>query len=98
MIVSSKGEITDAIEVPDDMGIFKYYKVLVYTGQEEDRVCVGEEDFKEYPTNAQVVWAVGKNGGSYAEVSEIYVPQRMSEDVFCDGCCCECDKNDGCYD
>lgn len=98
MIVSSKGEITDAIEVPDDMGIFKYYKVLVYTGQSEDRVCVGEEDFKEYPTNSQVVWAVGKHSGSYAEVSEIYVPQRMIDDDFCDGCCCECDKNDGCYD
>ena len=96
MLLSSKGEIIDAIQVPDGMALFEYFKVLVYVGQGKDRECVGEEDFKEFPTDEQILWAVLHNKGSYAEVTLIHAPHELlsfSED--CDGNCenCECEDD-----
>lgn len=50
MLLSSKGEVIDGIEVPDNMALFEYFKVFVYVGHGKDRECVGEEDFQEFPT------------------------------------------------
>ena len=83
MIVSSKGEITDAIEVPDTTEIFEFFRVLVMVGDLENKKCVGQEDFKEFPDEAQVIWAVAQHNGSYAEITKILVPQPCGE--------CECD-------
>ena len=91
MIVSSKGEITDAIEVPDTTEIFEFFRVLVMVGDLESKKCVGQEDFKEFPDEAQVIWAVAKHNGSYAEVTKILVPQNSPECGECDGDCFCCD-------
>ena len=91
MIVSSKGEITDAIEVPDETEIFEFFRVLVMVGDLEHKQCVGQEDFKDFPDDAQVIWAVAKHNGSYAEVTKILVPQGFSDCGECDGECFCCD-------
>lgn len=84
MLLSSNGQVIDAIEVPDNMALFQYYKVLVYVGHGVDRKIVGEEDFKEFPTEEQIMWAVIRNEGSYAEITLIHAPHQMPEE------CCEC--------
>lgn len=90
MLLSSKGEIIDAIQVPDGMAIFEYFKVLVYVGQGKERECVGEEDFKDFPTNEQIMWSVLKNKGSYAEVTLIHAPHELS---FTEDDCIECEDD-----
>ena len=82
MLINSHGEVKDAISVPDNMKIFEYFKVLVYIGQGNDRQCVGEEDFQEFPTDEQVMWSVLYHKGSYAEVTKILAPHTLpfSED------------------
>lgn len=91
MIVSSKGEITDAIEVPDGTELFEFFRVLVMVGDLEHKQCVGQEDFKEFPDDAQVIWAVTKHNGSYAEITKILVPQETLSCGNCDGACYCCD-------
>lgn len=84
MIISSKGEITNGIEVPDGLRIFEFYRVRVMTGEpKEDGKCIAVEDFQEFPDDAQVAWSVIKNNGSYAEITKILVPQTLpfSEDI-----------------
>lgn len=92
MLLSSKGEIIDAIQVPDGMALFEYFKVLVYVGQGKERECVGEEDFKDFPTDEQIMWSVLKNKGSYAEVTLIHAPHELPF-TECDGCC-DCCEDD----
>jgi hypothetical protein len=92
MIISSKGEITDAIEVPDGTAIFEYFRVKVMVGSVDDPECVGAEDFKEFPDDAQVMWSVLKHKGSYAEVTKIMVPEALpfSDADSCSNCQGDC--------
>lgn len=87
MLLSSNGQVIDAIEVPDNMALFQYYKVLVYVGHGVDRKIIGEEDFKEFPTEEQIMWAVLVNKGSYAEITLIHAPQEIPECSDCEDCC-----------
>ena len=76
MILNHDGIVGDGISLPDDIGLFEFFKVLVYVGQGSDREMVGEEDFQDFPTDEQVIWSVVKHKGSYAEVTKILVPQE----------------------
>ena len=92
MIISSKGEITDAIEVPDGTTLFEFFRVQVMVGDETNSECIGTEDFEKFPDDAQVLWAVTKHKGSYAEVTKILVPGVLpfSDDGFCSECPGDC--------
>lgn len=84
MIVSSLGVITDAIEVPDGTAIFDFFRVKVMIGEPgKDGKCIAVEDFPAFPEDGQILWAVAKNNGSYAEITKILVPQQLpfSEDT-----------------
>lgn len=83
MIVSSLGRIDDAIQIPDGMTVFEFFRVRVMVGEPLEAKCIAVEDFQEFPDDAQVVWAVLKNGGSYAEVMKVLVPQQLpfTEDI-----------------
>ena len=95
MLLSSSGQVIDAIEVSDGMALFEYFKVLVYVGHGKDRACVGEEDFQDFPTEEQIMWAVLRNKGSYAEITKIFAPHELPFTEECDGDCenCECEDD-----
>lgn len=96
MIVSSLGEIEDGIQVPDGMTVFEFFRVRVMTGEPLDAKCIAVEDFQEFPDDAQIVWSVLNNGGSYAEVMKVLVPQKLpfSEGCSCGDCCCNHETED----
>lgn len=78
MIVSSKGEITDAIEVPDGTAVFDFFRVKVMVGEPgKNGKCIAVEDFPAFPEDSQIIWAVAKNNGSYAEVTKILAPHQL---------------------
>lgn len=99
MIVSSLGRIDDAIQIPDGMTVFEFFRVRVMVGEPLEAKCIAVEDFQEFPDDAQVAWSVIKNNGSYAEITKILVPQTLPFSE-CDGCsddcgCCEnCETED----
>lgn len=89
MIVSSLGVIDDAIEVPDGTTVFDHFRVKVMVGEPgKSGECIAVEDFPVFPDDGQIIWAVSKHNGSYAEVVKILEPDTLP---FSDaGCCSNC--------
>lgn len=89
MIVSSLGVIDDAIEVPDGTTVFDHFRVKVMVGEPgKSGECIAVEDFPVFPDDGQIIWAVSKHNGSYAEVVKILVPDVLP---FCGDCDGDCD-------
>lgn len=75
-------------EEPEKYGdyyVFEYFKVLVYIEHGADKKCVGEEEFKDFPTDDEIIWSVLKHQGSYAEIAKILVPQKGPYIETCSG-------------
>lgn len=97
MIVSSYGVIDDAVEVPDGTSLFDFFRVKVMIGEPgKNEECIATEDFPSFPDDGQIIWAVSKHNGSYAEVVRILEPDVLpfSDDgcsINCSGDCDNCE-------
>lgn len=67
--------------ISENMTVFEFFRVRVMTGEPKtDGTCIAVEEFKEFPTDADVIKSVLDNKGSYAEITKILVPQLPSTD------------------
>lgn len=81
MIVSREGNKVDAVEIPDDMKLFKKYMVSVmkkhfYNGYFHDDV-LDTVTFDKEPSKEEVVACISKAKGEYAEIKEIYTVEKV---------------------
>ena len=82
MIVDRDGNVIDAAVLSDNAELFECFRVRVILSTFNGYKVIGEEDFKSFPTDKQILYCIGKHNGDFASIEKIYTVQVLpfSED------------------
>lgn len=94
MLIDREGKEVDVAFIPDGQKLFEMFRVRVIRDKYNDkgkrvkREVVGEEDYKEYPTDEQKMYCIAKHQGDFCVTEKIstleWIP--FSEDMNCNNC------------
>lgn len=94
MIVTREGKVADAVEIDDNKRLFDCFRVRVIketisNGIPVRKDVIGEEDFKDFPNEEQIMYCIAKYNGDFAAVERIYALEALPFSECTD---CEPDK------